>query len=681
MPRLLRSLEGRLKLESETFQTEYSPLACTILLDGACIVRLVAFSSIQRSRVLVRLPRAVLGGVQQRKTMDSLSPVKEVEMKSLMQLLECVLADAGTWCRTSTTRDLETISRRLEHEGLSFLTITLPNFCKDFERGLDRGFVAPTDFVGFRRTKEGYLPRIFSGFTELVFNRSTGVLLDAVDVHAVFAIRQLCLLLKKVSLPCSGERERKALDDYVQCENELTTVRAALPDPLFERFRAVARMLWIDTLQGAQQTLLDGEAIPRHGPGATADRISGNQKYDFRSWHERLEPFFPSDAYILPNLGWVHKLEEVEFIEPGSEQPVRVILVPKTLKSPRVIAMEPLCMQYAQQSLLPLLVESIENGRLTKERINFSRQGPNQRLARYASSTGRLATLDMKEASDRVSVWLVESMLSGVPYLRDAIMACRSTTSDVPGLGILSLTKFASMGSALCFPIEAMVFFTIALTVGLQEQGLPLTPRNLKKVSRGVRVYGDDIIIPVESVQSYCEALGLFGLRVNSDKSFWTGKFRESCGADWYDGTQVTPVYCRRLGPRSRRDASEILSWISMSNLFYEKGYWKACQFCRDWVESLRIPLPVVDATSPLHGRLSYTFSYMEERSCPTLHRPLCKGVVVRAVPRKSSIDDMPALLKCLLKTSGKPFLDSKHLERHGRPDSVDIKIRWATPF
>jgi hypothetical protein len=600
-------------------------------------------------------------------------------MKSLMQLLGCVLEDSGTWCRTSTTRDLETITRRVEHEGLSFLTISLPNFCKDFEKSLDRGFVATTDFLGFKRS--GSLPRIFSGLTSLVFDRSTGVLLDTVDVHAVFAIRQICLLAKKVSLPCSKERERKAFHDYVKCEHELTLVRDSLPRPLFERFSEVSRLLWGATLQEGHQTFLRGGAIPRHGPGATADRISGNQKYDFRSWHERLEPFFPSDSFILPNLGWIDRLEGVEFIEPEAEMPVKVVSVPKTLKSPRIIAMEPLCMQYVQQALLPILVDALENGPFSKGRINFSDQGPNQRIARMSSRTQRLATLDMKEASDRVSVFLVESMLDCVPFLRDAVLACRSTRADVPGHGVQHLVKFASMGSALCFPMEAMVFYTIFFVSELERQGLRLTPRNLKKVSRGVRVYGDDIIVPVESVQSYCEALSLFGLRVNSDKSFWTGKFRESCGADWYDGISVTPVYCRRLGPRSRHDSSEVLSWISMSNLFYEKGYWKASQLCRDWVEGLNLPLPIVDATSPVHGRLSYTFSYKADRMCPNLHRPLVRGVVVKALPRRSRIDDLPALLKCLLKQGPEPFLDPRHLERHGRPVSVDIKIRWATPY
>lgn len=74
-------------------------------------------------------------------------------MKSLMVLLQAVLLDAGQWCCTSTTRDFKEISRRVEHEGLSFLTITLPNFCRDFESCLDKGMVDNTAFLSFKKVE------------------------------------------------------------------------------------------------------------------------------------------------------------------------------------------------------------------------------------------------------------------------------------------------------------------------------------------------------------------------------------------------------------------------------------------------------------------------------------------------------------------------------------------------
>lgn len=98
-------------------------------------------------------------------------------MKSLMTLMQCILADAGMWCCTSAARDLNTITRRVEHEGISFLTITLPQFCSDFERSLDEQRIAPTAFTSFRR--RGSLPQFLGGFLELVFDRASGRLLDA----------------------------------------------------------------------------------------------------------------------------------------------------------------------------------------------------------------------------------------------------------------------------------------------------------------------------------------------------------------------------------------------------------------------------------------------------------------------------------------------------------------------
>lgn len=89
-------------------------------------------------------------------------------MKSLMTLFRQVLNDLGTLCGTSTDRDFKTVSARVENEGVSFLTITLANFGKDFEKSLDQGAVTNTVFAGYART--GCLPRFLSGFTGLVFS-------------------------------------------------------------------------------------------------------------------------------------------------------------------------------------------------------------------------------------------------------------------------------------------------------------------------------------------------------------------------------------------------------------------------------------------------------------------------------------------------------------------------------
>jgi len=44
-----------------------------------------------------------------------------------------------------------------------------------------------------------------------------------------------------------------------------------------------------------------------------------------------------------------------------------------------------------------------------------------------------------------------------------------------------------------------------------------------------------------------CHFLDLLGFSVNASKSFSEGAFRESCGADWFYGQPVRPVFIRKL--------------------------------------------------------------------------------------------------------------------------------------
>ena len=60
-------------------------------------------------------------------------------MKSLVTLHLAVLRDAGFLCATNVSRDAERLIARTEHEGESFLTLTLPLFVKALEKGLHDG--------------------------------------------------------------------------------------------------------------------------------------------------------------------------------------------------------------------------------------------------------------------------------------------------------------------------------------------------------------------------------------------------------------------------------------------------------------------------------------------------------------------------------------------------------------
>ncbi len=597
-------------------------------------------------------------------------------MKSLMLLARELLADAGSWCHVSTSRDYKTITTRLEHEGISFLTISLPKFCDDFQIALDHGLSSPDLFLGFKR--RGALPSFLGGLLDLVFDRDSGRLLDVPSIDAIIAIRQVCLAFGKINLPCSDARVENAIVKYIECEQEVRRYDGSFPSKRAP-FMRMSVKLWGQFLSNCDKAVYANGIYPKHGPGATADKLVGNDKWNQRIWTTRLEREFPMGEFVFSSYSeYLSNIQDITFLEPGAEQPVRVITVPKTLKTPRIIAIEPTCMQYTQQAILGLFVDEINRDDNAFNFIRFIDQTPNQDLAKLGSSTQSLATLDLSEASDRVSNQHVRALLKYHGSIFRAVDACRSRKADVPGHGVKRLAKFASMGSALCFPFEAMVFTTV-IFLGIEKAlNRPLTVKDIKSFYGKVRVYGDDIIVPVEYVQAVVSELESFGFKVNRSKSFWTGKFRESCGKEYFDGHDVSISRVRRTLPQQRGDVQEIISTVSLRNRLYEAGYWKAARYLDTIIERL-IPFPNGLSTSPGLVRRS-SLGYTTEREHPTLHKPLVRAMVVTPRKRKSPLDGSGALIKCLMPGRLEPF-DSEHLTYAGRPVAVDIKRRWSPPF
>ncbi len=594
-------------------------------------------------------------------------------MKSLITLSQVLLDEIGGWCGVSTLRDQTTVAVRVEHEGVSFLTITLPAFAKDFERSLELGKVDDDQFSGFHRT--GGLPRFLGGFLRLVFDAKYGTLLDNPSIDAIRSIRQFCMAFGKIGLECSDERTRSAIDRYIECEAEVDS--ADLQFPSREAwFKEAAQPLFRELFTEIDRKVFYDELVPKHGPGSTAERLLGNEKYNQQEWTTRLDRYFPADQYLIPSIRHWSDLDEVNFREPGDERPVRVVTVPKTLKTPRIIAIEPTCMQYAQQALMEVIVEGIEGDDLLSPLIGFTDQLPNRRLAMEGSRFGHLATLDMSEASDRVSNLHVRSLLANHPHFAGAVDACRSRKADVPGHGIISLSKFASMGSALCFPFEAMVFLTIITRAIAEELSVPVTRSFIRSLHGKVRVYGDDIIVPVTHAPAVMNALEAFGLKVNASKSFWNGKFRESCGGDYYNGHWVTPVRVRSQLPTSPKHVHEIVATVSLRNNLLKAGFRETVDFLDSLISRLIPVYPEVPDDSSALGRHTYE-PISGTRMCAELQRPLVKACVVKQSLPMSPLEGNGALMKFFLKRGFDP-LSEDSFTRAGRPSSARITTRWV---
>jgi hypothetical protein len=370
-----------------------------------------------------------------------------------------------------------------------------------------------------------------------------------------------------------------------------------------------------------------------------------------------------------------------------------------------------------QQAILQRLLAHLDQDNFLARVIGFDDQVPNQELALRGSIDNRTATLDLSDASDRVSNQLVRAMLQRWPHLSGAVDACRSRRAELPNGEVIRLSKFASMGSALCFPFEAMVFTTL-IFLGIQRSlNTSLCRKDLKRYADSVRVFGDDLIVPRDHVSSVVSTLEHFGARVGTDKSFWTGRFRESCGREYFNGQDVSIVRVRQAFPTQRADVSEVVSLVSLRNQLYMSGYWMTVRWLDGLIGRLLTNFPTIQPSSPLLGRVSFLaenptlWGHQRCKLHPGLHSPIVKGYVVEAKPPRDPLDGTGALLKCLLKLDAgsslrskvscypssisldglkalreplwekSPSVTSKHLERSGRPKSLSMKLGWRSPL
>ena len=190
----------------------------------------------------------------------------------------------------------------------------------------------------------------------------------------------------------------------------------------------------------------------------------------------------------------------------------------------------------------------------------------NRELARHGSIFESFATIDLESASDSISTgmlrWLLPRSFFGV------LKSLRCPSTELPSGEVLELNMVSTMGNGFTFPLQTMIFSAVVFAV-YRYVGVPLV-RSTKKRLGNYGVFGDDIIVD-ESVARYViRVLNLLGFVVNREKSFVEGPFRESCGADYFLGSNVRGVYIKRL--KTLQDlfvAINLLNrWSSKSQVF-----------------------------------------------------------------------------------------------------------------
>lgn len=203
-----------------------------------------------------------------------------------------------------------------------------------------------------------------------------------------------------------------------------------------------------------------------------------------------------------------------------------ITFVPKTWKIHRTIAKEP-----THSLPFQLAIDAFIKRRLKRVwGIDLSSQERNQEMARIGSIDGSIATIDLEMASDTLSSECVALAMSPDWFrLLTSFRSLRYVDEGATG----TYAKFSSMGNGYTFALETAIFAAACRAVGA-----PLG---------AFSVYGDDIAIHQEFVESLIRLLKYLGFKVNSEKSYVDPetRFRESCGCDWLNGVLVTPVYWR----------------------------------------------------------------------------------------------------------------------------------------
>lgn len=208
----------------------------------------------------------------------------------------------------------------------------------------------------------------------------------------------------------------------------------------------------------------------------------------------------------------------------------RLAYVVKDVRKCRPIAIEPSLNVFLQQGVGRYL------GRLLRKRAFadiYDGQLVQRRRAKYLKN----ATIDLSNASDTISVELLREVLPADWF--HLLMTIRSPFWS-KGQESGRYENISSQGNAFTFPLETMIFKAAILAF------TDCSPRD-------VTVYGDDIIVPIQYAEASVEALEILGFTVNKEKSYYSqfpngdqrNKFRESCGADFFNEVYVTPVYYR----------------------------------------------------------------------------------------------------------------------------------------
>lgn len=342
------------------------------------------------------------------------------------------------------------------------------------------------------------------------------------------------VLKKNVRLKTSYNLEQVTLEGFMRWEAQCAQTNEHMAsyeagnifplNGLSHRAISCAREI-VRSILGAKPSECDlhfAEDNMRFGPGTTTSLsgdVTSQKKFSQRELHvtPRLSDF---GVWCHPP-GWSPRPDICLVTSSRFRQ------VPKNAKINRGICIEPDLNMYVQLGIGALI-----RRKLLRASVDLDTQQYNQFAAANAVHLG-LATVDLRAASDCIArsiVWLLLpdawSHLLWLPRVDITTLPCGKE---------VKLEKWSSMGNGYTFELESLLFYALAKACCAVSGDR----------DDYVNAYGDDIIVPSSSLTLLIDTLNFLGFDVNTEKTFGSGLFRESCGADFFDGRPVRPFYLR----------------------------------------------------------------------------------------------------------------------------------------
>lgn len=382
--------------------------------------------------------------------------------------------------------------------------------------------------------------------------------------------------LKKLETGRTKDTDRLALERFITCNDSCGNW--ALPDLYDSR---------IETLLGEVRRAVyefwfkDGEPLVDHpfdilergsvGPGVSIG--SEGDSFYAKLFSSRLtcsdsSLYFWYKRYIKSFPEWLNA-ENIRILNYGEASITpsnRLSFVPKNDEISRTICIEPTLNTIFQAGL----------GRILESRL-YERYGialsnqqfENRELARFGSLDDDIVTIDLSSASDSISLKMLEWLLPKSFY--NQLFKYRSHSSEVKGLGTVPLNMISTMGNGYTFPLQTIIFCAVVVAA-FRFRGIPYSVGGVRYLWG---VNGDDIACPSLIARDVIDLLVILGFRINNDKTFVKGPFRESCGWDCFLGSNVRGVYVKTLKtPASRYVVLNLLAqFTTRTGIFLPKTF------------------------------------------------------------------------------------------------------------